>query len=157
MFDPSPLKAHDAQNAAMPHSQQTNLYKQRNLASITSDTIKGLTVHGKDITGLSPMARRLSLPTLYKGRQTGSPLVPYKLPRLLPHKGRVPGRSQDCPSRAELPTVQQQATGRRGDREKDATPFPGSVRPFLGGGCCGSPMQTCITPVCLCFSCINGA
>lgn len=99
-----------------------------------------LTVHSKNVTGLSPMAWRLSLSTLNEGWQTGSPLVPYKLPRLLPHKGRVPGRSRDSPSWTELLTVQQWAAGQGGDREKGQTPFPGSVCPFLEYGCCGSPV-----------------
>lgn len=65
-----------------------------------------LTVHSENVTGLGPMARRLSPSTLDEGRQTGSPLVPYKLPRLLPHKGRVPGRSRDSQSWTQLLAVQ---------------------------------------------------
>lgn len=67
-----------------------------------------LTMHSKNIAGLGPMAWWLPLPTLDEGWQTGSPLVPDKLPRLLPHKGRVPGRSRDSPkldSVAHRPTV----------------------------------------------------
>lgn len=136
---------------------------QINLISVMRDLTKALsktlllTMHGKDIAGLIPMAWRLSLSTLDEGWQTGSPLVPYKLPRLLPHKGRMPGRSRDSPSWTELLTVQQWATRRGGGREKEGTPFPGSACPFLEFGCCGSPMQTWITPVCCCLSCINGA
>lgn len=57
-----------------------------------------LTMHSKYIAGLDPMAWRLSPSTLDEGWQTRSPLVPYKLPRLLPHKGSVPGRSRLSPS-----------------------------------------------------------
>lgn len=107
-----------------------------NLQSMTTDIAKALsktfvlTVHFKNITGLCGMTRRLSFSTLDEGWQTGSPLVPYKLPRLLPHKGRVPGRSRDSPSWTKLFTVQQWATRKAGDRE-DETPFPGSTSPFL--------------------------
>lgn len=87
-------------------------------------------MHDENIAGLSPMAR-LPLPTLDEGRQTGSPLVPYKLPRLLPHKGRVPGRSRDSPSWTELLTVQQWATQQCEDGETVETPFPGSACPAL--------------------------
>lgn len=65
-----------------------------------------LTVHSKNIAGLRPMAWWFSLPTLYEGWQTGSPLVPCKLPRLLPHKSRVPGRSRDAPSWTQRLTLQ---------------------------------------------------
>jgi len=116
-----------------------------------------LTVHSKNVTGLDPMARRLSLSTLDEGWQTRSPLVPYKLPRLLPHKGRVPGRSRDSANWTELLTVQKLVTRQRRDREKTGTPFPGSVGPLLEYGCCGSAMQIRITPVCLSLSCINGS
>lgn len=111
-----------------------------------------LTVHGKHIAGLSPMARRLSLPTLDEGRQTGSPLVPYKLPWLLPHKGRVPGRSRDSPSWTGLLTVQEWATQQWEEEEKTETPFPGSACPVLESqGFRGSPAPTCDTPVTLCL------
>lgn len=117
-----------------------------------------LTVHSKNVTWLGPMAWWLSLSTLDEGRQTWSPLFPYKLPRLLPHKGRVPGRSRDSPSWSQLLTVQQLATGQGGGKEKKTgTPFPGSVCPLLEYGWCWSPMQIRITPVCLCLSCINGS
>lgn len=57
-----------------------------------------LTMSIKNIPGLAHMAWWLSLPPLDEGMKTGSPLVPYKLTRLLPHKGRVPGCSRDSPS-----------------------------------------------------------
>lgn len=110
-----------------------------------------ITVHSENVTGLRPMAWRLPPPTLDEGRQTGSPLVPYKLPRLLPHKGRVPGHSRDSPSWFQLLTLQQWATRQGGDRERTRTPFPGSVCPPLKCGWCRSPMQIRITPVCLCL------
>jgi hypothetical protein len=55
-----------------------------------------LTMHSEYVTVMGPMSWWLSLPTLdeVQRRQTRSPLVPNKLPRLLPHKGRVPGRSR---------------------------------------------------------------
>lgn len=106
-----------------------------------------LTMHGKNIAGLSPMARWLSLPTLDEGRQTGSPLVPYKLPRLLPHKGRVPGRSRDSPSWTELLTVQERATRQPEDRLKVESPCPGSVC-HCTGECRGSPAYTCDAALC---------
>lgn len=103
-----------------------------------------LTMHSKNIAGLSPMARRLSLPTLDEGWQTGSPLVPYKLPRLLPHKGRVPGRSRDSPSWTELLTVEKRATQQREERLKAESPWPGSVCHCTGdSGWGGSPVYTC--------------
>ena len=124
------------------------------------DELSSLTVNSENITVLGPVARWLSSPTLDEGRQTRSPLFPYKLPRLLPHKGRVPGRSRDSPSWTQLLTVQQLATrqgGREGGKEKTGTPFPGSVRPLLEYGWCWSPTQIRIAPVCLCLSCINGS
>ena len=77
-----------------------------------------LTVHSKNVTGLDPMAWRLSPSTLDEGRQTRSPLVPYKLPRLLPHKGTVPGRSRDSPSWTQLLTVNSLPPGRDGIRRR---------------------------------------
>lgn len=103
------------------------------------------------------MAWRLSLSTLDEGWKTGSPLVPYKLPRLLPHKGRVPGLSRDSPSWIQLLTVQQLATKQGRDREKTGAPFPASACPPLEYGQCGSTLQIRITPICLCLSYINGS
>lgn len=115
-----------------------------------------LTMHSENVTGLDPMAWRLSLSTLDEGWQTGSPLVPYKLSRLLPHKGRVPGRSRDSPSWTQLLTVQQLATRQGGDWKKSGALFPGSVCPLLEYEWWGSTLQIQITPVCLFLSCING-
>jgi len=55
-----------------------------------------LTVHGENIAVVRPVARRLPPPALDERRQAGSPLVPGKLARLLPHKSRMPGRTQDA-------------------------------------------------------------
>lgn len=173
VFDPWPVGAHDAWRLLKPEilikqiytTKQTDNSSANNCAVNDKRPYKGmtrnselvLTVHRKNVTGLGPMAWRLSLSTLDEGRQTGSPLVPYKLPRLLPHKGRVPGRSRDSPSWTQLLTVQLLAARQGGDGEKTGTPFPGSVCPLLEYGWCRSPMQIRSTPVCLCLSCINGA
>lgn len=57
-----------------------------------------LTVNGKHVEGLRSMTRWVSPPSTLdevQSRQTGPPLVANKLPWLLPHKGRMPGRSRE--------------------------------------------------------------
>lgn len=112
-------------------------------------------MHNENVTGLGAMARRLSPSTSDEGRQTRSPLVPDKLPRLLPHKGTVPGRSRDSPNWTELVTLQKLVTKQGRERETTGSPVPDSVRPLLEFGSRGSAVQIRITPVCL--SCINGS
>ena len=121
-----------------------------NNVSKSLDESFDLTMDIKNIQRLGHMARWVSLSPFDKGWQTGSPLVPYKLPRLLPHKGRVPGCSRDSPSWTQLLTREGE------DREKTGAPFPGSDCPLLVCGWCKSPAQVCVTPVCTCLSCING-
>lgn len=57
-----------------------------------------LTVNCKNVAGLRSMAWRVPLPSALdevQSRQTRPPLVANKLPWLLPHKGRMPGRSRE--------------------------------------------------------------
>lgn len=60
-----------------------------------------LTVNCKHVAGLRSMAWRVPLPSALdevQSRQTRPPLVANKLPWLLPHKGRMPGRSRESQS-----------------------------------------------------------
>lgn len=57
-----------------------------------------LTVNCKHVAGLGSMAWWVPLPSALdevQSRQTWPPLVANKLPWLLPHKGRMPGRSRE--------------------------------------------------------------
>lgn len=82
---------HSIQKYRDPMPKRT---KSRNLKK----QLNFLTMNCKNIAGLSSMARWVPLPSTLdevQSRQTRPPLVANKLPWLLPHKGRMPGRSRE--------------------------------------------------------------